>query len=527
MANIFDYIIWRGDLPFASAPVCNADYVALSQIALLDLSGVIPKRGSVTLGDAYARFLSKKSGKIGYIIPEDIKALFEKMADSSRFRPLLLHHYVDEVDIETDTQFSALTLDDPKSRTRFVVFSGTDDTLAGWKENFNLLYRTPTVAQIRSVRYLDSQAEDFDGDIYVLGHSKGGHLAMYSSLGCKKPNADKIKKIINLDGPGMPDGLKRKKLNADIYSKTEAFLPQSSIIGRLFEHGETFHIVHSNAKGLFQHDCFSWEILGPDIVREPSFDEDGEGVDACFRTVIAELTADEKEFFVESLFGLMYSTGATTLTELVANTREFVRLWLRADGETKKSLNRVLLLFLKDKYFRKCIFETFKEMRKNTRSGEAARLEEEAAALVSAAEREDAVQPVSAPAESEKKAKPARKKAEKKAKPSADTAAKEAEPKPVEEGEKADSFAKKAANRKKSASHAAESPAAEPAAKPAAKPAPAEQKAAAAPKTKKSDAKNPVAAKKSAVNAPASTAKQPATGKKTPAAKNAAGRKKK
>lgn len=519
MANIFDYIIWRGDLPFASAPVCNADYVALSQIALLDLSGVIPKRGSVTLGDAYARFLSKKSGKIGYIIPEDIKALFEKMADSSRFRPLLLHHYVDEVDIETDTQFSALTLDDPKSRTRFVVFSGTDDTLAGWKENFNLLYRTPTVAQIRSVRYLDSQAEDFDGDIYVLGHSKGGHLAMYSSLGCKKPNADKIKKIINLDGPGMPDGLKRKKLNADIYSKTEAFLPQSSIIGRLFEHGETFHIVHSNAKGLFQHDCFSWEILGPDIVREPSFDEDGEGVDACFRTVIAELTADEKEFFVESLFGLMYSTGATTLTELVANTREFVRLWLRADGETKKSLNRVLLLFLKDKYFRKCIFETFKEMRKNTRSGEAARLEEEAAALVSAAEREDAVRLVPAPAEPEKKAKPARKKVEKKtekkAKPSADTAAKEAESKPEGKEENADSFAKKAANRKKPITATAESPAAEPAAKPAAKPARANQKAAAAPKTKKSDAKNPVAAKK------------PASGKKTPAAKNAAGRKKK
>jgi len=372
MPNINDYVDWRGDLSFKKSPVNDVDIVILSQIVLNDLSHSVPKKGGAALKDCAEKFFSAKSRrkKPGLIIPLTIPLIFKKIADTARFGGLILSKYVEDIDESVAVQFSALTADAPEIKTRFVIYSGTDDTIVGWRENFNLIYKTPTRAQTEAVKYLENAARDFDGKIIVLGHSKGGHLALYSTVNCNAETEKKIQRAVNLDGPGLPecDGAVAAYLTRQ--KKILTILPQSSVIGRLFEHGEDFRIIHSVNEGLFQHDAFSWEALGTELVGESGFTADGTGVDNGLRVILDGMDDAEREKFVEGLFGLFYATGCSTLTELSLSGKEIFKAYFKADGETKKALNRTLLKILSNKYLRRCIFETMRSMKNFTKKDE-------------------------------------------------------------------------------------------------------------------------------------------------------------
>ena len=44
--------------------------------------------------------------------------------------------------------------------------------------------------------------------------------------------------------------------------RIRTFVPQSSMIGILMWHREPFTIVRSNGVGVFQHDAYTWQIMG-------------------------------------------------------------------------------------------------------------------------------------------------------------------------------------------------------------------------------------------------------------------------
>ncbi len=367
MANVFDYIAWRGDLPFTVSPVNEVDIVALSQIVLLDLSNAVPDEGSATIKECYKAFTKHgKRKKLGVIIPEDIKDLFFAMAKSERFSSVRLSRYVEDIDESTECQFSALVADAEDVDTRFVIFSGTDDTLVGWKENFNLIFKTPTRAQLESVKYLENAAKDFSGSIYVLGHSKGGHLALYSTAYCSDDVLKKIKQGYSLDGPGLPEGRESAEKLEKVKDKIISVLPQGSVIGRLFEHKENFKIIYSTEIGLFQHDAFSWEILGTKIVEAEDFSESGSGVDTGMRAILSALSEDDRRIFVEGLFKMFAAASCKTLTDVVYKMKDVVREYFKTSGETKKVLNRVFIKVLSDKYIRKLILNTSMQVKKIT-----------------------------------------------------------------------------------------------------------------------------------------------------------------
>ena len=364
MSDILDYVDWRGDIPLKCSPVNFVDAMILSQIVLQDLSGCVGARGSSIMRCAKKYFAVRpKDNKLGKIIPREINDLFKKIADSARFRALIVKNYVSDIDVETEIQFSAMTVDAREINTRLVVFSGTDDTIVGWRENFNLIYKTPTGAQTESVKYLDAAAEGFKGDVIVLGHSKGGHLSVYSTVNCSDKTYAKISRAINLDGPGIPDGQLEAEKFGRRKRKIVTILPQGSLIGRLFEHGEDFIIAHSVKCGLFQHDVFSWEVLGTEIKEDEDFTENGYGVDEGLRGVLSEMNAEERERFVDGFFGILTSTSCTTLTELFDSGPEVLKAFLKADGDNKKAVNHTLLRILSNKHVRKFFMDTGKGLR--------------------------------------------------------------------------------------------------------------------------------------------------------------------
>ncbi len=365
MSNLFDYVEWRGDLSFTASPLNEVDIVILSQIVLLDLTEAVPNGETVTLKECDKTFGTHgRKKKLGAIIPEQIKDLLHAMGGTKRFSEIKLSNYVEDIDESTEIQFSALTADAEDINARFVVFSGTDDTLVGWKENFNLIFKTPTGAQLESVKYLEAVTKNFTGDVYVLGHSKGGHLALYSTAYCSDETLSKIVMGYSLDGPGLPEGGESVERLERVKDKIVSILPQGSVIGRLFEHKEHIRIIHSNAEGLFQHDAFSWEVKRNKFQRNKDFTDSGSGVDHGMRAILSEMSEEERKIFVEGIFGMFAEASCKTLTDVTSKSREVLLAYFKTQGQTKRVLNRTLAKLFSDKYTRGLIFFTGKNLRK-------------------------------------------------------------------------------------------------------------------------------------------------------------------
>lgn len=193
-----------------------------------------------------------------------------EMAKSVRFGKCVVRNYVNDIVTEAEQQFAAMeiVLEDG---TSYVSFRGTDDTIIGWKEDFNL--STGVVpAQKRAIEYLQKISEHTDGMLRVGGHSKGGNLAIYGSVMCKSAH-EKILEIYSNDGPGFSREFQELPETKEMMPKIIRIIPEYSIIGTLLEHEKEPVIVASSSKGLLQHDAFSWEVQGPALVRRDSLNK--------------------------------------------------------------------------------------------------------------------------------------------------------------------------------------------------------------------------------------------------------------
>ena len=57
MADLFDYLDWRADVPFSAAPFNDADNLILSTLVYADLEGIVPPDGhGVSIQDVQKSF---------------------------------------------------------------------------------------------------------------------------------------------------------------------------------------------------------------------------------------------------------------------------------------------------------------------------------------------------------------------------------------------------------------------------------------------------------------------------------------
>ena len=206
MANIFDYLIWRGDLPLSVSPFNEVDGAVFARLSYLPFELIVPCDSpvSVTIADAAAALISLNIKKPGSLRKENDAKLLEMLLNSRRFRDIELFGYSYLFDAATQTQFSAVTFRPSKNKL-YVFFRGTDSTLVGWKEDFNMCFVCPVPAQSNAVDYLNRIAASNGGDITVGGHSKGGNLAVYASAFCEQAVRRRITHIYNYDGPGFTE----------------------------------------------------------------------------------------------------------------------------------------------------------------------------------------------------------------------------------------------------------------------------------------------------------------------------------
>ncbi len=299
MANMLDYIVWRGDLNWNASGMNEIDALILAQLAMAKWEHAPGRFG--LLGDLSGSMTDEDSVSAGFTGQSDRK-LLALVHTSARFGAIQLTDYVNEVDREAGIQFSAVTLHLPDG-SLYVAYRGTDLSVVGWKEDFALSFDRPTPAQEAALRYLTEAVKRYDGPVCAGGHSKGGNLAMFAASQADEKVRARIRAIYNFDGPGLSDQMDTEPLYARIDGKLCSFVPQGSMIGLLLAHPDEYRIVKSTAIGLLQHDPYSWQVEGPRFLYMPSLSLDSVRFDRIFQEWMKRVDEGDREALTHTLFG--------------------------------------------------------------------------------------------------------------------------------------------------------------------------------------------------------------------------------
>ena len=318
MGNIMDYISWRGDLSFEQSQFNEVDNLILACFSYVNLDGIsaVTKQKGIGLKKLTEEFMKLHTMKELEADKSFIRLapfMMMEMAKSVRFGKCVVRNYVNDIVTEAEQQFAAMeiVLEDG---TSYVSFRGTDDTIIGWKEDFNL--STGVVpAQKRAIEYLQKISEHTDGMLRVGGHSKGGNLAIYGSVMCKSAH-EKIFEIYSNDGPGFSREFQELPEMKEMMPKIIRIIPEYSIIGTLLEHEKEPVIVASSSKGLLQHDGFSWEVQGPALVRRDSLNKTALRFIEILHKWIDGMDTEQKRLLIEDLFATLQASGYENLSEV-------------------------------------------------------------------------------------------------------------------------------------------------------------------------------------------------------------------
>lgn len=319
MSNLLDYLAWRGDLPLERDPFNNVDALLLSCLSYVDLENVVPSAGNgmITIEDASSRFFElhteeelEQDKSFIKFAPSMLKALSE----SDRFKGAYLRNYVNDTDISREVQFAAVEII-TSDGVSFVSYRGTDDTIIGWKEDFNLSFMT-VPAEAESVMYLQNVAEATEGKIRTGGHSKGGHLAVYAAAAAGEKIRKRIETIYNFDGPGFNRDAMESENFRSIQQRIVKVIPESSIVGRLLNNSTEPVIVKSTETGILQHNPLSWQIGGKRFETCGFTDMISDLFDETMTKWIDEMSFEQRKVFVDELFSVFEASGCTNLSML-------------------------------------------------------------------------------------------------------------------------------------------------------------------------------------------------------------------
>lgn len=341
MANIIDYLKWRGDLSMQIDPFNDIDGLILSELAYVEFKNIVPAfpgNQSRLLKDVANDFFKlndeeKLMSELSFT--KDAIELLKYLAKTVRYQNILLSNYLNELDYQTTKQFAAITFQLPDSSI-YVAYRGTDDTILGWKEDFLMTYTMPIPSQLRAVEYLKEVAsQDFNLPITVMiknrayqtsvlkalyqyfsqllhgvtirigGHSKGGNLAVYASLHADKKITKRIIEIYNNDGPGFNQEILSLPGYLEIAKRIKKFIPEGAVFGIMLDCLEEMIVVKSDAKGLMQHSGFTWQIEGTSFVRCKEINQDSQAMDVAFKAWLSKVDLETRKNAVTSFFGIL------------------------------------------------------------------------------------------------------------------------------------------------------------------------------------------------------------------------------
>ncbi len=344
MANIFDYLDWRSDLLLSYDPFNDIDNLVLSELAYVDFEGVLGLEDQKVneVAKKYFEIHSKKEIEKRKTFYHSAPFLLEKLKKSKRFKEMVFHHYVNQIDGTKSLQMSAITF--VFSDFIYVAYRGTDDTLIGWKEDFDFSYKNETEGQKLALAYLEEVAQSFHQKIYVGGHSKGANFALYAAMHCSKDVQARIKKVYFNDGPGFL-AEEWKDCDEKFLKKVKRIGPENSTIGVLLENPIRCNHCKSDQKGLMQHDLLSWQVLGNHLVTSHQTK-----ISQLFEKTIDEWIKDvdleNRKKFVDNVFEIFENAEIYCLEDISKHQIQIIKSINSLPKEQSSHIQSLLIKLL-------------------------------------------------------------------------------------------------------------------------------------------------------------------------------------
>lgn len=350
MANIIDYIQWRGDIPLGQVPFSGIDALILSYLSYMPFAGILNsgmQGAGTSLGDAAQALLNlnaQEHSKLAYSEKED-RQLLAALRESVRFCGARLIGYVDQYDRATQKQFSAVTFLLPDG-TAFVAFRGTDDTVVGWKENFNMTFDREVPAQRDAVAYVQALHKARALPLRLGGHSKGGNLAVYAGMCCQDAVREAILAVYNFDGPGFNEEVAASPAFTRLGERVRTFVTQSSLIGILLWHNEPFTIIKSDSVSFFQHNVYTWQLMGGRFIELERRSGSSRFADATLKRWLAQMPPQQREAFINGVYSVIAAGDGRNVVDLFEghNLMAMLRAAGAMDERTRADVQEALRL---------------------------------------------------------------------------------------------------------------------------------------------------------------------------------------
>lgn len=363
--NLLDYLATKFD-SFDDAPFNVLDSAVLSQFCMVRCEGLVPTariEKASRISNVLARTLpfgAKRSRFVDLLraehyasmfcglSPESVKSNLLALAASPRFRDLSIREYTSTFDEGRQTQFAAVCLVHERSFA-YVGFRGTDTSITGWRENFNMVATSPVPAQQMALSYLEAVAGRLPERLIVGGHSKGANLALYAALKASPAVQKRIERVYALDGPGFKQGAVSDGEWEALEGRVHRSIPQQSIVGMLMNCPVEAHIAVSREHGLNQHSPFTWEVNDEanDFVYTDKLSDSARFFDEAMSSWLSLYSDEEAARIVDALFKAIEASGTTNASEIFFGGLKTLPLIAKAaqniDAESRRVLTSAVM----------------------------------------------------------------------------------------------------------------------------------------------------------------------------------------
>lgn len=258
MYTIIDYLKFYSNASLNEVKWNNIDNLMASIIVYLPVPSFKENKSLKELSD----YTTKNEADIRGFTETKAIEILNTIKNSKRYKNITISNFINIKN--EDSQFGACII--KNAQEKIISFKGTDRSLIGWLENFRLMYEYPTYTQKIAIKYLNDNISFMDKDVYVVGHSKGGNLAMASAMELSDSKFNKLKKVCNFDGPGFKKQEYESKKFKRLKSKLLNVIPTGSIIGTIL-YNDNYKVVSSNEYAFDEHHPTSWKLFGQYFVE--------------------------------------------------------------------------------------------------------------------------------------------------------------------------------------------------------------------------------------------------------------------
>lgn len=339
--NIISYVK-RNQNSFDIVPFNEADSLVLSQYSYLSFPCDMAEHVALDVLSCRRKELSSDT-----LSPLSNVRLLKAIVKSRRYSNVVAECYREYNSVETETRFAAITFR-ISPHLHYIAFRGTDVTLLGWKEDFNLAISNVIPSQTLALQYLEEVASKTEGDLIIGGHSKGGNMAVYAAIYASERVKNRIVAVYNHDGPGFCEDIFSLPQFTGMASRIYKTVPHNSIIGMLLNASRSYSVVKSRSISVLQHNPFSWQI-GKDwnFVKLDFTASCSVAIKIALTLWIDGMNEHVKKEVVEAIYVVACGSGAETVPQFIRHPFKCIRAMKRTYAQLDEERKRLLADSLK------------------------------------------------------------------------------------------------------------------------------------------------------------------------------------